>query len=305
MSGPKGRFAIVTLAIGDVYVAEWENFHKQSWLKYTQKIGADLIVITEPILPGLISKDKSIHWQKLLIAKIPQLQSYDAIAWVDSDISINYRLAPSIFDYWEPGKISAVDILPAYRADAGGLNASGRWAYLVSSMIDASQGEPIRNERDFAWPIAPYADVGLNFEAPFLNTGVLVFSPGRFAEFFATVFAKYPHNSPSGDFEQTWLSYEIISSGLGNLIDSRFNTIFTLEVAKHYPFLMDLAFRTQHGTEACENIMRMCVNTVFRRSYFLHFACHRDNRIIKRAQGMIDIDCENVLDLMRPSAAGA
>jgi hypothetical protein len=70
------------------------------------------------------------------------------------------------------------------------------------------------------------------------------------------------------------LSYEIIKSGAVTILDCRFSTSWSVQMALHYPFLLTRESSAFSGREYCEEwqqLLRCCVNIAFHNSYFLHF----------------------------------
>lgn len=276
MSTSQRRRAIVTMLVGDRYISEWDQYCRNNWLAYGKRHDCDVVVLTEPVLPSAVTRERTLHWQKLLIPSLPALRQYQQVAWLDGDILINSSHAPSIFESHDPERIGVVDILPRMRQRLDGMTVEQRWVYLLLRAQSISKDQPWAGMAAYESGFGnPYASDGLE-PAPkeFINTGVLVFNPERHAAFFRTVFKKYPRNSRNGDFEQTPLSFEILASGQAQLLDSRFNTIWALEAAHHYPFLFGPRFirPTPQDWREWQWLARQCVTNAFFNSYFLHFA---------------------------------
>lgn len=276
MSGSQRRHAIVTMLVGDRYIEEWDKYCRNNWLAYGKRHDCDVIVLTEPVLPDAVTPERTLHWQKLLIPSLPALQRYEQVVWLDGDILINSSHAPSIFNGLDPDHIAVVDISLQLKRRLDTMTTEQRWVHLLlmAQSISANQPPVDMTQYDFTFG-NPYAADGLQ-PAPqqFINTGVFVFSPARHAAFFRRVFQKYPRNSRNGDFEQTPLSFEILTSGLAQFLDQRFNTIWALEVAHHYPFLFGSRFIKPSPADRQEWrwLARQCVTNAFFNTYFLHFA---------------------------------
>ena len=70
------------------------------------------------------------------------------------------------------------------------------------------------------------------------------------------------------------LSYEILRSGAVTMLDCRFSTSWSVQMALHYPFLLTSESSAHSGREygeEWERLLRCCVNIAFHNSYFLHF----------------------------------
>lgn len=291
--------AIVTLAIGDGYVANFMRYTRDNWERYCRKHGYDLILLTQPIDPNhAANPEKSIHWQKLLIGMIPQLRDYAQIAWLDTDILINDRLAPCLFSQVTGGGIGVVDVSASFRRTDDVFNLHTRYL-LLNHFGDRKRGAALPTGLEKATvtdsDIVEYYRF-FGFEKPverMLNTGLLVFSPTAHGEFLGEVYCRYERDYL--DLEQTPLSYELQVSGRAEYLDPRFNAVWSLIAAEHYPFLFDEAAGADHAA-----LLKLCVNAAFRNAYFLHFAASSQNPIVKGAFDLIDHDADNVVALTFP-----
>jgi hypothetical protein len=87
------KHAVVTLAIGEKYLAEFNRRFRPYFERYADRIGAELVVID-----GFIEKsDKRAPWQKLLLFDHPDVRKYDRAMFMDGDIYIT-RHASNPFD---------------------------------------------------------------------------------------------------------------------------------------------------------------------------------------------------------------
>jgi hypothetical protein len=290
--------AIVTLAIGDSYVANFMRHTRPTWERYCRKHGYDLILLTEPIDPKRDATRKSIHWQKLLIGTIPQLREYAGLAWLDGDILINDRLAPCLFSQVRGGGIGVVDGSDwFYRADDV-FNIHSRYLLLNYFMKRKRGGTLPRGvdkvtitDGDLA---EYYRFLGFPGRAErMINTGLFVFSPAAHSDFLVEVYRKYDRDFM--DFENTPLSYELQAGGRAEYIDKRFNVVWSAVAAEHYPFLFNEDLVADHAA-----LLRLCANAAFRNAYFLHFAAGANNPIVKGAFDLIDHEADNVVALTFP-----
>jgi len=143
----KNRNALVTLGIGDDYVAGFLKHSEPTWRKYCVRHGYDPILLTEPIDADCDFSRKSIHWQKLLVGILPQLQDYERVVWIDGDILINHRMAPSIADEIKTGKIGVIDASPEFHYGDDVYNLHARFLilnYLMKIRTGGTKPEPGR-----------------------------------------------------------------------------------------------------------------------------------------------------------------
>ena len=101
--------ALITLAIGDRYLATFKKYCRESWHKYANQHNLDVVVIDSPIDDSPRAQSRSPAWQKCLVLSHPNVKSYDQVAWVDSDILIN-PTSPNVFKDVPLEMIGAVDL---------------------------------------------------------------------------------------------------------------------------------------------------------------------------------------------------
>jgi hypothetical protein len=90
--------ALVTLAIGQPCLANWQKYCEPNWQAYAHRHHLDLIVITQPLIQTTTGQpERPIPWQKCLIPSQPFAQKFAQVAILDADIAIN-PTAPNIFD---------------------------------------------------------------------------------------------------------------------------------------------------------------------------------------------------------------
>jgi len=288
--------AIVTLAVGDDYTANFMANVRPTWEPYCEKHGYDLILLTEPIDRDCDFSVKSVHWQKLLIGLLPQLKEYSEIVWMDGDIVINHAIAPCIVSAKSTDKIGVVDISDVFHRMDHTYNLHTRFLllnYLFARTVDGKTPKAIITDGNL-----PAYYRKLSFEGDtkrFINTGVLAFDPNRHGSFLAEVYAKYPNDFM--DLENTPLSYELQADDRAEYLDGRFNLIWAQVAAEHYPFLFNPEISAGH-----QEITRLCVNVAYRNSWFLHFAGGRKNPVIKGAFDLIDANASGVPEFIFPDA---
>ncbi len=244
------RNAIVTLAIGEQYLTFWRKFCSVSWHEYAKRHNLDLIVITEP----LAKSQRSAPWNKCLVLSQPFAIKHKQIAIIDSDIAINAD-APSIFDQVPETVVGGVLNCSHIHDDLKCLLLSRLTNVPLPYELGPIQWNRVRDRFYQRYRLAP-------IPSGMINTGVLVATPERHAGIFRTVF-----DSPCQEtelFEQIHLSHSLLSAGLFQAIDTRFNSVLyeTLLVHHYYLFTQLLG----------ESVTRAVVRTEFSNNFFLHFS---------------------------------
>ncbi|MHA1598619.1 MAG: hypothetical protein ACTSV1_07840 [Alphaproteobacteria bacterium] len=294
----KNRNAIVTLAVGDDYVAGFMKYAEPTWRKYCTRHGYDAILLTDLIDTNCDFSKKSIHWQKLLVGILPQLQDYDRVVWVDGDILINHRMAPSIVEAVTSDKIGVIDASPEFHYGDDVYNLHSRFLilnYLMKMKMGGAKPGGVDRVTITDGDLASYYKF-LGFEEPvsrFINTGVFVFEPKRHGAFLAGIYQKYDRDYM--DFENTPLSYEFQANDAVEYVDGRFNHVWRSVAVKHYPFLFN-----RDRIADYDQMLRLCANVTFRNSYFMHFAGGGGNPVIKDAFSMIDTEAASAVQLAFP-----
>jgi hypothetical protein len=91
------KVLLVTIAIGQQYLQEYNNLFYESQSKYALKNGYDFKVITDFIDKRIINKS-AISFNKILVCNLEWSNNYDFIIFVDADILININ-SPPIHNY--------------------------------------------------------------------------------------------------------------------------------------------------------------------------------------------------------------
>jgi hypothetical protein len=255
--------AIVTLAIGQQHADLWRRYCQRTWQAYAQKHGFDLIVVQEPLDRSELAASRSPAWQKCLVLGQEFAARYRQIVLLDSDIVINDQTAPKITDQVPEthigGVISGSHLPENLRIVMLGRLRNRRYEY-----------EPgLRQWRESQ---AEYYKVyGLQpMEAGIIQTGVLVASPLHHRQLFERVYATPANARLPRAHEQIPLSHAILSSGLFQPIDPRFNSLFHETMVLYYPFLVISKLPIRDAMATC------LVQTEFQNNFFLHFAYDTD-----------------------------
>ena len=99
--------ALVTLAVGGLHTSMLE-LTKPTWLKYAAKHGYDIVVFDDLVAPPAETESRKIHWQKCLILEHEDVCGYEDVVWLDTDVMINYHVAPCIVSHNNADKIGLV-----------------------------------------------------------------------------------------------------------------------------------------------------------------------------------------------------
>jgi len=286
---PVSRKALVTLAIGERYVTEFENQVQRGWQVYAKRHGYDVFVLTEMIDKGCDLSRKSIHWQKLLVGLVPEIRDHDRVVWMDTDIIINPLTAPCIASQVTGDGIGVAD----YRHEISPIEEVDERYYVLDQLFR-------RNAKKIDVPNLRMADYyrSLGFEKPvdrYINTGVFIFEPRRHNDFLAECYAKYDDDSADGSFENIPFSYELQAGAMAEYIDERFNMAWSKYAATHYPFLYLIDYVRAHPDVAVK-----CVNVFYHNAFFCHFAGAGAHPINKVLMEEVRQDAKHVLDGIAP-----
>lgn len=248
------RKALVTLAVGDAFRRRWSEICKKNWQLYADRHGYDLICLEEVLDHSERARRRSPAWQKCLILSQPFSLNYDRLVWVDLDILI-HPLAPDICAGVPIDKIGAVD---EYSIPTRALH---RQMLVKNYATWRQQGVAfIPNETAQQY----YTVFGLaHGYDQVVQTGAMVLSPRHHRELLESVYHQYEDKGPAWNYEMRPLSYEILRTDCAHWLDPRFNYIWGIYEALHFPFLTDAG---QHPR------LRECLDQARQQTYFLHFA---------------------------------
>ncbi len=238
------KSAIVTMVVGDRYRTLWERYCAPNWTAYASQHGFDIRLIDHPLDASELARRRGLNWQKLLIGAIPELGSYEHLVWVDADIVINARDAPSILEGMPSDRIGAVRyhallrhplFAAAHRRICGGYSPDAFCAGIFEN--HGLAGDPTQ----------------------MIQTGVLAI-PRGLAGILESIYEKYPVAGAEQYREQAYVSHELSAAGLIHFLDEKFNAVW-------YEYKYGLYFGDARPEENRELVRRVLAEV-----YFLHFA---------------------------------
>jgi len=230
------KVILVTIAIGEKYLAEYNNLFYQSHYNYAKKHCYDFKVITD-FLDKNIKHSSTISFNKILVCNQEWSNDYDFIIFIDADILININ-SPSIHNYID------------YHDCIG----------IIDEYSQPSKERRLKIQQNMGWETSAvdyYKLCGFDIQTDMVfNSGVLVMQPKIHKNFLQYIYNKYILQSISHyrgfHFEQSCIGYEIQKNKLYKVIDNKFNAVW--------------------GLTKMDNIENISLNSFFNQNYFIHFA---------------------------------
>ena len=234
------KVLLVTIAIGEQYLQQYNMLFRESQAKYAFNHGYDFKVITD-FLDKNNQYTSTISFNKILVCSQPWSNNYDFIIFVDADVYININ-SPPIHNYVDYEDLIGV----------------------IDEYDQPSKEKRLAIQKIMNWEIsAPeyYKLCDLNIQTHMVfNTGLLVLQPRKHRIFLETIYNKYIKRSITHKrrfhFEQSCIGYEIQKSGVYKIIDNRFNALW--------------------GLTKILNTHNISLHDFCRQNYFIHFAGHVD-----------------------------
>ena len=245
--------ALVTIAVGATYRQGWERCCLPNWRAYANAHSYDIVVITDYIDKSPFARQRSPHWQKLLILHHPDVKKYERVVWLDADIAINSLHSPCVVNHVpDPQRIGVVLAESPARIDRAVQAAVNRRQLAAGQTLN--QGG------------VTFADVyrNIGIETTItdgFNAGVMVLSAADHRTVLEHVYTNYMER-PGGWYENGALSYHLLAEGVAEGMPTAFNRNVAQLLYAHYPFLLTGELQ---GKEA------LVVRTMLENSYFLHF----------------------------------
>lgn len=241
MTTPK--VCLVSIAIGEKYIEEYERLFKPSQKAYALKHGYDFKVIKDYLCP--VEHHSLITMNKILVCNPKWANKYDYVVFIDADIIINQNAPPIHTAYDFGDKIGCVtESQPTLEA---------RHALQRHKGFEITAKEYYRDKAN------------LNIETDHvINTGVLILQPVKHKEFMQSIYDKYwakQIDNPNGyHYEQSVIGYEIQSNNMHQFMDWKWNAVWAL--SKSY----------------ADEISKqpLTLQQFFDDNYFIHLAGHAD-----------------------------
>lgn len=252
---------IVTIAIGEKYLVDWEQFALPFWTNYCKKYGLGLIAICKDLIAPNDIAWKKATWQKFLIGEY--IKRYyphiERVCYLDTDILIS-PLAPNVFDFHKNGSMSLVSLfhqLPYNKTTTlekltwyRNQNSKGRYpldSAIYMGITDLFNYHGFTPQKDFAC-------AGMFIMETSVHSKTM-------HEYFLTIDSSVHTITNGGD--QTHFNFLAQSSFLINWLTYKFQSIWSYEAANYYPYV----FYDRYSDHTYLSIQNALMN-----NYFLHFA---------------------------------
>lgn len=266
------KYAIVAQCLGERYQKMFDNLCRKNWENYAKKINADLIIVDRRLDLSQRSDSRCVVWEKLIIPEMQELQGYDQVLMLDTDIIINIEKAPSIFDFVPIGRIGVIESSSNPNPEIHKQTVENMYKYWDTI------GHKYTRNIDSTSLYREYGFTDPPNESAY--GGVVVFSPKIHAPIFRSAYDKYEDKGGVLNHEARPLSYEIVTSGAALWLDYRFNYVVSDDIFRNYRFILDNDMFSELAEKLGENVrnyisyrlFERCVGEMYDNSYFLHFA---------------------------------
>jgi hypothetical protein len=258
------RKALVTIALGDMFLRRWKAVCEARWRKYCERHGYDLIVFDRPLDTSVRAQNRSPAWQKCLVPAQDAVQKYEQIAWVDADIIINPN-SPGIFDIVPLDRIGVTDE-NAYPS----LEEHQKIVQQLVCLWERQNIEVAKNWQIFLDIPLWHSLAGCPKRGNYIiQTGVMALSPKYHRDLYLHVYNNYEDKGTViMNYEMRPLSYEIQANGLEYFIDKRFNAIVYLK-------MLSKSLLQQQSCNTAQELIEFIAEQ-YKENYFLHFAGRPD-----------------------------
>jgi len=258
---PDSGNLLVTIAIGESVLREWELNALNLWLDYCNKWDIGLVVIVNDLIEKSSPFWKKATWQKLLLPS-HILQTYpevQRVCYIDTDVLIS-PIAPDIFPYVSKNKIGLVSLfnsLPYDRRDT--LDKISFFRHTSSNRkypLDSSLYMSIEDLYKFH-SLKPQSD--------YACMGLIVFDVSdEICDKFESIFNQYKRDvsSITNGGDQTHLNFHFQAELNIDWLPYKWQAIWSYEAANKYP----AAFWEGYATQVQDIVGSLSSN------YFLHFA---------------------------------
>ena len=204
------KVLLVTIVIGDEYLATYNKLFRSSQEEYAKKHDYDFKVLTDYLYPHL-KHPGTIYFNKILVCSQEWSANYDFIIFIDADILINIHSPPihTVVDFGD--KIGMADEFSQPTSELR-LKIQEKLGYETSAK-------------------AFYKLAGFDLETTkVFNSGVLVLQPKHHKLYLENIFKSYVLKAidhPRGPlFEQSSIGYELQKDNKYVLLPNEFNVIW-------------------------------------------------------------------------------
>jgi len=231
------KVLLITIAIGDKYVRQYNDLFYESQKNYALKNNYDFKVVTDFLDDTYKRSNMSLYYQKMLVCTQEWSDDYDFIIFIDADILININ-SPPIHSYIDYENCIGI-------ADE----------YSQPSKERRIEVQKLMGCETSAVDYYKLCDFNIQTDMVF-NSGVLVLQPKIHQDFLYYVYNRYIEKSITHKrgphYEQTCLGYELQKENLYKVLDNKFNAVWALTKTN--------------------NIENISLNKFFNDNYFIHFA---------------------------------
>jgi hypothetical protein len=208
----KSNVLLVTIAIGERYLQQYNNIFRKNHEMYAKKNDYDFKVITDYLDKSMTHVD-AITFNKTLVCSQEWSNEYEYIVLIDADILINM-------------------MSPAIHSSINFENKIG----IVNEYSQPTMEVRLQIQRMMGWePDAKgyYKLAQLDIDTKMVfNTGVMVLQPRIHKEFLENIYKKYVKKSINHyrryHYEQSCIGYELQKNNNYKILDNKWNTIWPL-----------------------------------------------------------------------------
>jgi len=265
--------AIITMAVGGSYLANWRSVCEPNWRAYAQRHGYDIICIDHLLDDSPRGRARRLTWQKCLILEQEFVQRYERVVWLDADVLINVNLAPCMTAGVPPEKVGVLDSWwapsPEWREEC----LKRTFEYWGDNSV--VNYDPHDYYRQYGFP--------KTFDAAPRN-GMMVLSPAHHRDLLKRNCYDYEDRGMHWNDEMRPFAYELMNAGCAHWLDARFDLNWWEWRIMHYPFLVNprrprrwgervrQKLARALGTDTLLEARRACVNATFCQFFSMHFA---------------------------------
>lgn len=256
---------LVFFATEKKFLKVWKNYTSVSAILYAKRNNLGLLLIDHEICPKNNKFYKKATWQKWLIPNYikENFKNIKNICYLDCDIIIN-PAAPNIFNEYKFDKILVTSVrknMP-YTFEEVTRKISFLRKKFLKKNFPLNTSLIMTLKETYRYHNLPVLED--EFCAGFFGCNVK-----KYASFFKKAFLKYksPVWSVTGGGDQTHFNYEVIKSKNYKVIDYKYQTLWSYEIAVKYPFLYK-----NLKTSINKKLITDCITSSLFSSYFLHFA---------------------------------